>query len=113
MALHDRKVLKAQHYRGAIGPVSTGDAAQTHKHAVFVQERGEVRAPEFESQVFRVSGLKLIASAIIHWNKSIPTVQPHIWSELVEIVLTLKQLFATKCRIFLEGISGFCARSAR
>lgn len=48
--------------------LNKGEAAHKLKRAVFFHERGEIRDRSFESQAFRVSGLNLVVSAIVHWN---------------------------------------------
>jgi TnpA family transposase len=49
--------------------LNKGEAAHKLKRAVFFHERGEIRDRSFESQAFRASGLNLVVSAIVHWNK--------------------------------------------
>ena len=48
--------------------LNKGEAAHKLKRAVFFHERGGIRDRSFDSQAFRVSGLNLVVSAIVHWN---------------------------------------------
>lgn len=48
--------------------LNKGESAHKLKRAVFFHERGEIRDRSFDSQAFRVSGLNLVVSSIVHWN---------------------------------------------
>lgn len=66
--VHDRVVFKPALRRRCQAGLNKGEAAHKLKRAVFFHERGEIRDRSFESQPFRVSGLNLVVSAIVHWN---------------------------------------------